>query len=78
MEKPIKVTHITTVDTSLYYLLLNQLRSMQQAGYEVIGISAPGPDVLPLESAGIRHVAVPMTRNFTPLADLSSLLQCSW
>ncbi len=74
-RKPLKVMHITTVDMSLRYLLLNQLHSIQQAGYDVAGISAPGPDVPVIERAGIRHIAVPMTRNFTPLADLGSLLR---
>lgn len=69
----VKVAHITTIDMSLRYLLLNQLRSIQQAGYEVVGISSPGPDVAQIEAAGIRHVATPITRNFTPLADLVSL-----
>ena len=70
-----KVAHITTVDLSLRYLLLNQLKSIQAAGYEVVGISAPGPHVQFLEAAGIRHIAVPMTRNFTPLTDLTALRQ---
>lgn len=75
MKRPdsLKVAHITTIDRSLRYLLLNQLRSIQESGYEVVGISSPGADVPTLESAGIRHIPVSMTRNFTPLADLFSL-----
>jgi glycosyltransferase involved in cell wall biosynthesis len=69
----IKVAHVTTIDLSLRYLLLNQLRSLQAAGYEVVGISAPGPEVGFLEEAGIRHISVPLTRNVTPLADLRAL-----
>jgi glycosyltransferase involved in cell wall biosynthesis len=68
-----KVAHITTIDLSLHYLLLNQLRTIQRAGYEVVGISAAGPDVPALTAAGVRHIAVPMTRNFTPGADLRAL-----
>lgn len=68
----IKIAHITTIDTSLYSLLLNQLLSIGQAGYEVTGISSPGMYVPLLEAAGIRHIAVTMTRNFTPLADMVS------
>jgi glycosyltransferase involved in cell wall biosynthesis len=71
----LKVAHITTVDLSLRYLLLNQLRAIRQAGYDVTGISAPGPDVAALTAAGIRHLAVPMTRAFTPGADLRALAQ---
>ncbi len=72
VPSPLKVAHITTIDMSLRYLLLNQLRSIQEAGYEVSGISAPGPDVTTIEAAGISHIPVPMTRNFTPLADCLS------
>jgi glycosyltransferase involved in cell wall biosynthesis len=71
--KPIRVAHVTTVPMSLRYLLLNQLGSLQRAGYQVWGISAPGPEVAEVETAGIRHVAVPMTRSFTPLADFVAL-----
>jgi glycosyltransferase involved in cell wall biosynthesis len=69
----VKIAHITTVDISLRYLLLNQLQSIRSAGYEVIGISAPGPNVAALVSAGIQHIPVPLTRNLTPMADLISL-----
>ena len=71
----IKVAHITTIDLSLRYLLLDQLRAIQAAGYEVVGISAPGPDVPAIEAAGIRHIPVAMTRNLTPLHDLVTLWQ---
>jgi glycosyltransferase involved in cell wall biosynthesis len=68
-----RVAHVTTIDLSLQYLLLNQLQSLQMAGYEVVGISAPGPAVAEIEKAGIRHIAAPLTRNVTPLADLRAL-----
>jgi glycosyltransferase involved in cell wall biosynthesis len=70
----LRVAHITTVDQSLRYLLLNQMRSIAQAGYEVTGISAPGSDVPVIESMGIRHIAVPLTRRLTPFADLRALV----
>ena len=69
----VKIAHVTTVDQSLRGLLLNQLQSLQAAGYEVAGISSPGGDVLVIEAAGIPHFAVPISRNLTPLADLASL-----
>jgi glycosyltransferase involved in cell wall biosynthesis len=68
-----RVAHVTTVDLSLRYLLLNQLRRIQDEGYEVFGVSAPGPDVAAVEASGIPHFSVPMTRRFTPLADLRAL-----
>ena len=72
MSRP-KVAHVTTVAISLQALLLNQLRSIQDAGYEVVGISSPGTGVAAVEAIGVRHVAVPMTRRFTPGTDLLSL-----
>ena len=70
---PVKIAHVTTVDLSLRGLLLNQLQSLRAAGYEVAGISSPGGDVPAIEAAGIPHIAVPISRNLTPLADLASL-----
>jgi glycosyltransferase involved in cell wall biosynthesis/lipopolysaccharide/colanic/teichoic acid biosynthesis glycosyltransferase len=72
---PASVVHVTTADISLRYLLLNQLQAIRDAGYDVTGISSPGPDVAALEAQGIAHEAVPMTRRLTPFADLRSLLR---
>ncbi len=72
-RRGLKIAHITTVDLSLRYLLLNQMKSLCDEGYNVTGISNPGPHVVAIERAGIRHLPVTMTRNFTPLADLESL-----
>jgi len=71
----LKVAHITTVDASLKFLLLNQMLSLKKEGYSVTGISLPGADVAAIEEAGIPHIPVRMTRNLTPLADLVSLWQ---
>lgn len=75
MKQPmkLKVAHVATVDISLSHLLLNQMSDLKRAGWEVTGISSPGPDVPVIERAGIPHIAVPMTRQITPLADLVSL-----
>ncbi len=70
-----RVAHIATLDISLRYLLKNQLLSLMDAGYDVTGISGPGEHVESLVSAGIEHIAVPMTRQVTPLHDLASLFE---
>ncbi len=73
---PVRVAHITTVDMGLRYLLLNQMRYLQEAGFDVTGISARGPDVPFIEQAGIRHLPVSMTRRpFSPLQDLRSFVE---
>jgi glycosyltransferase involved in cell wall biosynthesis len=72
---PVRVAHITTADMSLRFLLLNQLKDLKNAGYDVTGISSSGEHVECIEVAGIRHIAVPMTRRAsTPAADVRSLV----
>jgi glycosyltransferase involved in cell wall biosynthesis len=61
---------VTTTDISLELLLGNQLAAFAAAGYEVIGVSAPGPFVPALEQRGLRHVPLRhATRSFAPLED---------
>jgi len=71
-----KVAHLTTVDLSLRYLVFPQLLAIRDLGAEAIGISAPGPDVVALEEAGIRHVALASsTRGMSLVADLKAAVQ---
>ena len=66
-----KVAHLTTVDLSLRYLLLAQIDACVARGDEVLGISAPGPDVAFLEDRGLRHIALTdSTRAMNVVADL--------
>jgi glycosyltransferase involved in cell wall biosynthesis len=67
------VAHLTTIDLSLRFLLMAQLRGARDAGYDVVGISAPGPWVAELEADGIRHIALySSTRAADPRADVRS------
>lgn len=45
----------------------------QQRGFEVLAVSADGPEVDFLRSQGIMHKAIPMTRKITPFQDLICL-----
>ncbi len=67
------VIHVCTVDMSLRFLLLNQLRALQAEGFRVEAVSAPGPFVDDVVAAGVRHHAVSMSRRLTPLDDLRAL-----
>lgn len=70
------VMHVTTVDSSLVWLLLPQLTAIRDAGYRVIGASAPGPAVEQLEEAGIEHVALQhSTRSSAPHRDLLAFVE---
>jgi glycosyltransferase involved in cell wall biosynthesis len=68
-----KVAHIATIDGALRYLLLNQMCSIKQAGYDVVGISSPGRNVPVIEAAGIRHIPIQISRAIAPLVDITSL-----
>jgi glycosyltransferase involved in cell wall biosynthesis len=81
--RPVRVAHLTTTDLTLRYLLLGQLRRLRDDGYEVTGISAPGPYGAELEAEGIRHLPWRnATRSWNLRADLRafaelwSLLRC--
>jgi glycosyltransferase involved in cell wall biosynthesis len=68
-----KVLHLTTVDLSLAKLLLPQLVAFREAGYDVVGVSAPGRYVAELEAVGIRHVPLSRsTRSLDLRADLAA------
>jgi lipopolysaccharide/colanic/teichoic acid biosynthesis glycosyltransferase/glycosyltransferase involved in cell wall biosynthesis len=71
-ERPL-VVHLTTVDMSLALLLLPQLVAFWEAGYDVLGVSAPGPYVDTLREHGIEHVALQRsTRSANLRADLAA------
>jgi len=70
------VAHITTTDMSLEWLLGPQLEAFCRDGFEVVGISAPGPFVEAIERRGIRHVPLHhATRAVAPASDVRALLE---
>ena len=75
MTRP-RLIHVTTADISLVLLLGPQLRAFRDAGYDVIGASAPGPFVAELESWGIEHRALDhATRAMAPHRDAAALAE---
>jgi glycosyltransferase involved in cell wall biosynthesis len=71
-----RLVHVTTTDMSLEWLLGPQLRAFRDAGYEVIGVSAPGPFVTALEADGIRHVPLEhATRGWSITSDLKAFAE---
>ena len=76
VTSPIRVAHVTTVDLTLRFLLLGQLARLRDEGFEVSGISAPGPWVRDLEAEGIRHIPWPhATRSWSPGSDARALAE---
>jgi glycosyltransferase involved in cell wall biosynthesis len=70
MARRPRLIHVTTTDISLAWLLQPQLEAFADAGYEVIGMSAPGPYVDELVQRGIRHEPIAhFTRSMAPHHD---------
>jgi glycosyltransferase involved in cell wall biosynthesis len=61
--------HVTTTDISLELLLGRQLRAFAAAGYDVVGMSAPGPYVDGLVAGGIRFIGLEHASRSVAFAD---------
>ncbi|MDP8961626.1 MAG: glycosyltransferase family 4 protein [Actinomycetota bacterium] len=71
-----RLVHVTTTDMSLALLLGPQLEAFAEAGFEVLGISAPGPFVAQLREAGIAHRALAhATRSNAPAQDVLAMAE---
>ena len=71
-----RLVHLTTTDVSLALLLGPQLRAFRSAGFDVVGVSAPGPYVEELRDAGIDHIPLRnATRAPAPHRDLAALAE---
>ena len=72
MNRPL-VIHVATADMGLRFLLLNQIRAIQAAGYRVMGISSDGPYRAEVEAAGVPVLPITMHREISPGGDLVAL-----
>ncbi len=70
-----KIIRVTTVPIALKFLLTDQMKFMKEAGFEVIMVSAGGPEIEDVKkNEGCRHQVIEMSRQITPLQDLRSLI----
>lgn len=70
------LAHVTTTDISLELLLGTQLEAFGRAGFDVVGISAPGPYEAELKRRGVRHIPLAQaTRSMAPTRDLAALAE---
>lgn len=74
--RPFRVAHVTTIDLTIRFLVLEQLRRLRDEGFEVTAISAPGEWVDDLRAEGIEHVAWRnATRAWSPGADVRAFVE---
>ena len=75
-NQKIKVCCVASVDITLKFMLLNQLKFLQSQGYDVSAICSPGKWVKDIEEQGIKVKTIRFKRRlFSPRSDMSAFFQ---
>jgi len=75
-HKKIKVCCVASVDITLKFMLLNQLKFLQKQGYDVSAICSEGKWVKSIEQNGIKVKIIRFKRrSFSPRSDIAALFQ---
>jgi glycosyltransferase involved in cell wall biosynthesis len=76
VNRSTRVAHVTTVDGTLRFILLGQMRRLRDEGFDVSAVSARGPYAAELEAEGIRHIHWPhATRAWDPVSDARAFFE---
>lgn len=75
MKKRVRLLRITTVPISLKLLLSGQLNYFRNKKFDVLAVSADGPEVVEGKIDGVPHQVIGFTRRITPIKDLFCLAQ---
>lgn len=70
-----RIAHVSTSDLAIRFLLRNQLRGFRRAGYDVYGVSAPGPFEAELRHESFAYDCLPMARRICPPADVAAFFR---
>ena len=70
-----KVCHIVSVDMTIKFLLLNQLKFLQSKDYKVSAICSYGKWIKDIEQEGIKVKIINFKRKISPFSDLICLFQ---
>jgi len=71
----IKICHVASVDITVKFLLLSQLKFLVSEGYDVSVVCSQGKWTEDIESHGIKVKNINITRKITPVLDLISLVK---
>jgi len=71
----IRVCKVTTVDSSIKFLLLGQIKNLQKDGYEISAVCSPGKWIKEIESQGIKVKTIKMKRKISPFSDIIALFR---
>ena len=72
----IKICYVASVDITLKFLLFNQLRFLQNEGYEISAVCSPGTWIGDIVQLGINVKTIRIIRKmFSPLSDAAALIR---
>src|SRR3989344_6233144 len=75
-KQKIKVCCVASVDITLKFMLFNQLKFLQEQGYDVSAVCSEGKWVKDIEAEGIKVKTIRFKRrSFSPRSDLSAFFQ---
>jgi glycosyltransferase involved in cell wall biosynthesis len=75
----LRIAQVSTTDMAMRVLLMDQIKSLQQQGHEVVAVCSSGPWLESLRKDGIPVEVVEMARELSPFRDLVSfcaLVRC--
>jgi glycosyltransferase involved in cell wall biosynthesis len=71
----LKIGQVTTTDMAMRFLLMDQVKCLQEQGHQVVVICGEGPWVEGLRQDGLQVEVVKMSRKISPFQDLKSMWQ---
>lgn len=74
-NRKIKVCHIVSIDITVKFLLMPQLKFLMGEGYNVYAICSPGKLKKDIETEGIKVETIQIKRKISPFSDIISLIK---
>lgn len=74
-KKKIKICHVASVDITVKFLLMPQLKFLQAQGYDVYAVCSEGKWIKDIKAQGIKVETIRIKRKISPLSDLVSLFE---
>lgn len=71
----IKICHIANTDMAVKFILLNQLKFLENEGYDVYAVCSPGKWIKDIKNRGIKVKTINFKRRISPISDLICLFK---
>lgn len=74
-NRNLKICHVASIDITVRFLLMPQLKFLLGQGYDVHVVCSPGTLIGQIEREGVKVKTISITRKITPVKDLVSLMK---